>query len=365
MPSKLDLILKKLHPHTVAIWSAIIVMVLSGALALRGRMIGIAILVTVGIARWGLPRISRVIQFRSNYRIAGWIQIAVGIIVPVALIWVAFIGLNVLPFIGDVSFRNYKGLALLFISFLGMGYLVMDEIDRPNKYLLPLILISAYALVSFGNSVDPEYLLVALNLIMSAIFLWEWWFSDHLYMKGMARSSLMLALPVAVFTCGQIASQDRLHALFPTGLLIQYFFSLPGLFLGFFMAVYLSRFTFRKSSWILAPLVPVVVSLVLGIEAGNCYWIAFIFGAFLFSLIDSAKIFLLSGVSLATTLLLYVVLPGLHIPFDLIGDELRAALGVSIVVFWLILTLFGNQVRRDWALENMARIRIRRRSRRR
>ena len=360
--SKIDDVLKKITPHTVTIWAAIMITVLAGSLGLKGRFIGLGVGVGIGIIRWILPHVDGLRRLRSNYQLSNGVQVTIGLVVPCILVWGIFYGLNFLPWIGDVAFRNYKGLMVLSIAFLGLGFLVLNETDRPNKYMLPLIGISGVSFIAFGiSTVDYDYLLIVLLLLMGVIVLWDWWFSPHLYMKGMARSAMVLVLPIAVFTCGQIASQVVLRILFPSGLLIQYFFALPGLFVGVFLAIYLTKFNFRKSSWIVAPLVPIILSLILGIEAGMCYWLSFGFTLFLMSLVESHKVFLLSGISLATTVVLYLLLPGMHIPFNLIGTDLRSALGVSVVVFWLIITLFGNQVRRDWSLEHLAKIRFKNR----
>ncbi|NBV82883.1 hypothetical protein EBR57_02010 [bacterium] len=360
--SKLDRYLKRLAPHAVLVWSSVMIAVLACGLALKGRFIGLGVGVGIGVVRYAFSQSDYLKAFRSNYKIPNWVHIVVGLITPAVIIGMLFYSLNLLPWIGDVAFRNYRGIWVLSIAVIGLGFLILNETDRPNKYMLPLIIMSGLALIGFGvSTVDYDYLLLVLMMAMGLIMMWEWWFAPHLYMKEVGRAALVLALPVTVFTCAQVSSQILLRIMFPSGLLMQYFFALPGLFIGVFVAMYIVRFQFRKSLWIVAPLVPVIVALILGVEAGMCYWLSFSFTLFVLSLMDATKVYLVSGISIATTILLYLFLPVVHIPFNVMSADLRSAFGVSIVVFWLIITLFGNQVRRDWSLEHLAKNRIKQR----
>lgn len=360
--SKIDKFLNKIAPYNIRIWSTLLIATLATTLFMNGRFIGVGVGLCLIALRSILPKIQAVESFRRSYKIPTIVQTLTGLMGPILLGSILFITLNTLPIIGDLGFRNYKGVMVLLTVFLGVGYLILNETDRQNKYILPLIMISGVGLVSFGiSTVDYDYLLFTLLLIFGQITLWDWWFESHNSLSNLSRSAMMLALPVSIFIYSQISSHLLIKELFPSGLLIQYFFALPGLFSGIFFGIYLAKFKFRKSSWIIVPLVPVTLSIILGIEAGVCYWMTLGFTLLLMSILDPNKTYLYSGFSLGTTLLMTLLMPQLHIPYELIGTEVRSAIAISVIVFWLIVTLFTNQVRRDWSLENLAKIRTRRR----
>jgi len=358
----IDKFLTRLFPHYTRVWCVIGISISTIILTLKGHFVGLALAILGGISTVIMatsPTFSR--RKSQRFGTSQWVN-SIGIIIPIVMYWGAFFALNALPLIGDMGFKDYRGFLSASIVVIGFGYLMATEIDRPSKYLLPMVTLSALSLVGYSVfALKYDYVFQIFELIFLAILFWDLWFSAQMEMQGLSKSSMGLLLPISVFFFGYYGFQNFLHAWFPSGLLIQFFFSIPGLLGGMFVSTYLNKFRFRKSSWITISIIPIVIGLIFGVEASICYWITFGFGCYLNSILDHSRVFYFSAASLATSVVMTVCVPIVHIPFAFLGTELRSVIAVSVVVFWLILTLFSTQSRRDWSIEHLSRTRLRKR----
>ncbi len=338
-------------------WVDLLVMIISLGLLLRGRVIGVAFTGVVWAVKWAiLPKLSIATQLKSKLRYRSPVSLGVILgVVPVST-GAAFFALNQLPIIGDLSMHNYNALGLMLVCFAGYGYLISQEIDRPQQVLLPLIVIGIYALLSLGVMIDKEYLIIATLLSLACISIWQWWFDYSTpFFEFEHRSTTTVAAPI-VFLLGQVAVQDRLGVLFSNGLLIQHYYAIPGLFMGFFSGIYVGKFHLNRSASIALLVTPILISVVFGGESGLAFWIAFTFSTFVSSLFYPDRRDLMIGLSLLVTIVMFVGIAQLQSISMVLDSNFRSLLGVLCIGFWMVAALFGNAIRNEPLLESHRRV---------
>ncbi|NBV42255.1 hypothetical protein EBR96_05750 [bacterium] len=362
MFNRLALPVRRLFEKPVIVVLMAQIAVLSIALLLRGRLFGVVFAILIFLIRFvGL----RFLLFRQIHaqKWAGdarWLY--AGLLFGAVVAGLAFYAVIAAPYVGDRALVGGPGFWVVAGMFYTTAVIINAEAERPDKYLLPLIVMAGLALLAFGYwGVGPDSLLAVLLLLCGVLVLYDGWFEDDAFHGQIPLTAVRLLFPLVAFACGRAASQYLIQSVYPSGLIIQYYYTLPGLFAGFFIAFYIYRFQFRRWLWVIVPILPIFVSLVMGIEGGLSFWISFIFGAYMLSYVDASKVMVFGATSLGMTVLAYPLLQIFQLPLSAMSDEGRSAIGISAVVFWVIIILFGNQSRRDWGVESIAKLRLRRR----
>jgi|GEM_PF-3295159 len=244
-------------------------------------------------------------------------------------------------------------------------YVMAVEWDQSEKWALPMMVTTLFGVVSLGHwSLGWTHLLMALMVVMGAWLPWvvgkkKEWNRDG---EGIDRPIQLLLLIVAIVGC-RGTSQPLIESLFQTGLMIQYLFTIPGMVMGAFLAVYVAYYRMGIWQWVVVPLLPMLMGFVLGPDAGMMVWVSFGYMAPVMGILFSHTVVRMAGLSLLMSVVTYVGYPLSMLLLSSQSNDTRATVGIGFIVCWLMVILLSSQLRYEWTLDGVVRARMKRKRR--
>lgn len=344
-----------------------LLLMLAVALVLRGTWMGVWWIgcwmlimgVAVLIRRWGQTRVLPWIATHfeghlMHMRLWEW---GVSLIVlGLGLGWPQW------PMLG-MGYGDLRSYGVVIIGTILTVYVMAIEWDQSEKWALPMMVTSLFGVVSLGYwALGWTRLLMALMVVIGTWIPWVLFKKGGWHRDGIERPLQLLLVTVAIVGC-RGTSQPLIDTLFQTGLMIQYLFTIPGMVMGAFLAVYLAYYRLGMGQWVVVPLLPIALGFVLGPDAGMMLWVSFGYIAPMMGILFSHTALRMAGLSLLMSGITYGGYPHFILLLSSQSSDTRATVGIGFIVCWLVLTLLSNQLRYEWTLDGVVRARMKRKRR--
>lgn len=354
--------------HPLDVIAMLQLLLLGGGLVVKEQFLGIAGWLLMGILggfRWGLKGYaSRIIETSKR-----WVSLtpaqwdwAIRVMIVLPILAGGF-SIPFLPYIGVSGFGDTRDLVVVTVGMMVSLYLMAYEWDHYHKWSHPMMAIALYGIATLGWwVVGTDFFIYAMMMVVMGIWGVSWIGPLSSHDQWMVKP-LYLTIPMLAIVLCRLGTTHVISELFPTGLMIQYFFSIPGLILGGCLSVFLLMNSFNWWQWVLVPAMPLLLGVVLGPEAGLMSWVSF---GYMAPIVGLRDIRILSRLGLLVYVMSVVSVLGFPVAQSWLATlsmDMRVILGIGVMVGWLMVILLSNQIRYEWSLDSVIRARLRRKKR--